>query len=396
VRPALRRLRAFAFGAAACLAASFALRIWVADVFAVRTPSMEPSIDGARGEWLLVRFGRAGIERFDLAVFTQPGDRAPIVKRVVALPGETVQIVGGDLLVDGERLAPSARWPVEVPVFDDRVQSVEDHFHLGSARAWQRVGDAWELDAFDVVAGSRAGTLGYHKLVGTGYLRPSGESVHGDVQVNDVFLTAVVEHFEGAGHVLFEVLEEGDQFQVRITRGADGLVFELHRLPAEVGAPDTLLARAGTDIAGDRPFEVRLGNADNCVRVLVDGRLVLDHTYPANRPYRGMTQTPEEAARGTGTVRKSIAPQAVLGGVGVRARFARIRVGRDLYYATSALLGEYADRARLALGPGEYFVLGDNTLDSVDGRRFGPLESERIVGRATAVVWPLGRVRGLP
>lgn len=391
----VRRLRTLALGAAGASALVFAFTTWIGDVFAVRTPSMEPSIDGQLGEWLFVRFGRGALERFDLAVFTRAGDRAPIVKRVVGLPGETVQIVGGDVLVDGERLAPSERWPVLVPVFDDRVQRVEEWFHLGSARAWVRDGERWRLDASDVVSGSRAGTIGFHKLVGTGYLRASGESVVSQVQANDVSLAVVVEQLEGDGHVLAEVLEEGDQFQLRVAKRADGLELELHRLPFEIGGAPTLVATATVPGAGARAFEVRLSNMDNRVQARIDGAVVLDWLYDKNRPYRGMTRTPEEEARGTGTVRKSIAPQATLGGVGVRATFARIRVARDLYYETGSLFGEYASGERLVLGPDEYFVLGDNTLDSVDGRRFGPLAVNEVVGRATRVVWPLSRWRSL-
>jgi signal peptidase I len=45
--------------------------------------------------------------------------------------------------------------------------------------------------------------------------------------------------------------------------------------------------------------------------------------------------------------------------------------------------------------PGEYYVLGDNRKDSEDSRFFGPIPRSLIVGRAVAVVWPLGHVKGL-
>ncbi|MGH9080879.1 MAG: signal peptidase I [Acidimicrobiales bacterium] len=44
---------------------------------------------------------------------------------------------------------------------------------------------------------------------------------------------------------------------------------------------------------------------------------------------------------------------------------------------------------------GEYFVMGDNRRDSEDSRFFGPIPKSLIVGRAVAVVWPLGHVKGL-
>jgi signal peptidase I len=45
--------------------------------------------------------------------------------------------------------------------------------------------------------------------------------------------------------------------------------------------------------------------------------------------------------------------------------------------------------------PGEYYVMGDNRRDSEDSRFFGPIPGSLIVGRAVAVVWPLGHIKGL-
>ncbi len=44
---------------------------------------------------------------------------------------------------------------------------------------------------------------------------------------------------------------------------------------------------------------------------------------------------------------------------------------------------------------GEYFVMGDNRVDSEDSRWFGPIPRSLIVGRAVAVVWPPSQVKGL-
>ncbi len=42
---------------------------------------------------------------------------------------------------------------------------------------------------------------------------------------------------------------------------------------------------------------------------------------------------------------------------------------------------------------GEYWVMGDNRNDSNDSHAWGPLRGDRIVGRAQAIFWPLGRIR---
>lgn len=43
----------------------------------------------------------------------------------------------------------------------------------------------------------------------------------------------------------------------------------------------------------------------------------------------------------------------------------------------------------------EYLVFGDNRPFSLDGRTFGPVAEDDIVGRAFVVVWPLGDARWL-
>jgi signal peptidase I len=47
------------------------------------------------------------------------------------------------------------------------------------------------------------------------------------------------------------------------------------------------------------------------------------------------------------------------------------------------------------LGPGEYFMLGDSRNGSFDSHLWGPLPSERLIGRAIYRVWPLRRAGGL-
>ena len=44
---------------------------------------------------------------------------------------------------------------------------------------------------------------------------------------------------------------------------------------------------------------------------------------------------------------------------------------------------------------GTYFIMGDNRSISLDSRVFGPVKKEQIVGKASFIIWPLNKIKGL-
>ncbi|MEZ5966633.1 MAG: S26 family signal peptidase [Planctomycetota bacterium] len=76
------------------------------------------------------------------------------------------------------------------------------------------------------------------------------------------------------------------------------------------------------------------------------------------------------------------------------ARVHRIRLFHDVHY-----LGEnqpWVGIKEYRIEPGQVFLLGDNSLDSVDSRARGPFPSTEVVGRPVAVIGPLRRAHWLP
>jgi signal peptidase I len=50
----------------------------------------------------------------------------------------------------------------------------------------------------------------------------------------------------------------------------------------------------------------------------------------------------------------------------------------------------------ITLGPDEYFVMGDNRVNSLDSRSFGPIAANQIVGRVVVRYWPLDQIEMYP
>ena len=77
--------------------------------------------------------------------------------------------------------------------------------------------------------------------------------------------------------------------------------------------------------------------------------------------------------------------------------------GKPLPEEVSGQGGYLAERDQSEFGPvtvpeGQYFMMGDNRLNSSDSRfpTLGTIPREQIIGRAFVVIWPLARLNNLP
>jgi signal peptidase I len=112
------------------------INVFVAQAMVVHGPSMEPTLyydERVVVEKLSYRLHSP--QRGDVVVVDVPGQDEPLIKRVMALPGETVEVRAGQVFIDGEPVEEP--WIAEFggPDYPPTVVPPEHVFILGDNRA---------------------------------------------------------------------------------------------------------------------------------------------------------------------------------------------------------------------------------------------------------------------
>jgi signal peptidase I len=92
---------------------AFLLRTFVIATYSIPSGSMEPTLQvGDRIVVDKLSYDLHGVDQGNIIVFSTPATEdcagppvADLVKRVIGLPGETISLSGGDVFIDGRRLA---------------------------------------------------------------------------------------------------------------------------------------------------------------------------------------------------------------------------------------------------------------------------------------------------
>ena len=352
------------------------LKVYVADVYRVDSGSMEPTIHGLTegGELVLVRYDREPeLARHDLVVLLRASEREPIVKRVVGLPGEELQVQGGDLLVDGQKLGPRQPRPAAIPIYESSLHPIAEHFELSGG--WV----AGESGVLSAQGG--AAQASWRSELNDDYLDPAGVRVPGRQAVGDAVLECrlKLDPTRSGGHCTLSLTEEGDLFELKVEPRAAGHT-RLSLTRRDEGGRDEQLGKAAISLG--EVATLRFANVDDALTVDANGARVLEVAGVANRPLVNAADPRLRHRR----------PRVTLTTLDLALEVEELRILRDLHY------GEFGDigvQKPVRLGNGEYFCLGDHSSESVDGRTFGPVQQAEILGLPEAVVWPLSRARQL-
>lgn len=134
------------------------INVFMAQAMVVQGPSMQPNLyldHRVMVEKITYRFIH-GPRRGDVVIVEVQGEEEPLIKRVVALSGETVEVRGGQVFINGQLLEES--WttqqggpsypstvvpPLHIFVLGDNRASSRDSRSFGPVSVDQIVGRAW-------------------------------------------------------------------------------------------------------------------------------------------------------------------------------------------------------------------------------------------------------------
>ncbi|MFA6133436.1 MAG: signal peptidase I [Phycisphaerae bacterium] len=353
---------------------------------------------------------------WDVVVFRNPqNNRENYIKRLIGLPGETIEIVHGDIFVSKSPTGPreirrkpapaqEAMWQT---VFDNDYQIDRDYLRRADCPQWEaQPAGGWELSeqgrAFTAKASPEAREL---------VLRPTGDTFlprygynpePGEMQfVNrnsdictDLKLSATFKpRSDGAGVAM--ILSSFENcFRAEIAPdGAARLMYQ-----PTASAPDSWKELAAVKLPpfqAGRCYQLAMANVDLSLRLWVDGREVLRVTDGYPMTPKALKQRMEEAS-----IRPVPQPEVRVQAWGAESEICHLSLMRDVYYTfmptssagagdLSTPLGDFAARLGVTRGSAgwgttghpitlaehpenhdldEFYVLGDNSPMSLDSR----------------------------
>jgi signal peptidase I len=347
-------------------------------------------------------------KQWDVVVFKNPLNPSEnYIKRLVGLGGQTVEIIDGDVYIDGQISRKPAKVQDELwmPVYDNDYQPVRPKQGLFNGHEWDQplrsvAESQWKLDRQSPTrfrlegAPEQIHTMVYDTSIGNDF---RATYAYGDVQdyrnmpyCSDLMVRLYAKRQTGPGVIGIEMSKYETKYRARVdTMGS--MVIE----KVAAGEEPEELAQRQIDLADeDGPRLVRFANVDHEL-IFEFGDEKLSHDLG-----RG--------AQDAGERRVDIEPVVKVFGSG-KIELSHVAIFRDIHYtgrkyANSREVGRAVEGNPLKLEADEFFVLGDNSPNSEDGRwwgargkgnngisyREGIVPRDYLVGKALFVYWPSG------
>ncbi|MEM7235720.1 MAG: signal peptidase I, partial [Planctomycetota bacterium] len=331
-------------------------------------------------------------KRWDVIVF-EFDQWKNYIKRLVALPGETVRLHDGDLYINGkiERKTdhPFVQDEMWLQVSDSNVveNGLNDPAWSSKGTTWapQQERTRWSIN--HTAASGAPAALNYNRSFDN-YLNYNlarhGVGGRNHTQIGDKLVRFEISGVEGSGWLGCEIGDGDYTFLLTLPVGSATGNASIFRIENEWTAEGPVAHPSG--LRSDLPdFRLAKGTSTTIDFENVDDRLVI--RVGGDEIVRlDYVSTPDiddpPRAENRSTLR--------LLGSDVRATIQSIEVFQDLYYIGEGNFRSFATERwkGITLGEGQYLAMGDNSASSSDGRFWGYVPESNLMGKALLVFWP--------
>jgi type IV secretory pathway protease TraF len=369
-----------------------------------------PALDGDRVLVDRSAFRCRSPHRWEPVAFRSPSKASDVVvKRVVGLPGEAIEIRDGDIYADGriQRKSLAEQRAMAILVHDS---ASEDRSH-GALKRWrpeyEAQGSTWKNKDGRFVwtnphisdGGLDVDWLGYHPI----QLKPGSSTEMVEAQVSDICgynqtqsrleLNPVRDlafscrlRAEKCRLILVEAYDSGVTFWLR---------FDITYRQVQLYRDDwRLLVVAPCEFRGVADgARLYVSLIDQQVCAAWNDEVLINYPYERSE-LKHLAQVAAEQPRFRGprhAASAALCPFHISSSWGEMLEVWDLRLERDIYYTPPPPAPWGMGETKARLGPGEYFVLGDNSPQSRDSRwhDFGPgIPEHLLIGKPFLVYFP--------
>jgi signal peptidase I len=361
-------------------------------------PSLKPSL---------------GPQRWDVVVFKNPSDpNINFIKRLIGLPGEKIEIIQGDIYVNDKivRKTSTADESLWFIVYDnDFLPARRDHVDPRDLPMWSPATQAdaqyWpntnRVLVFKGQGKNTSSSIAFTGQTRDFYAYDDPDSrLSGNYIVSDLKMELVLDLREGQGQLDLVLSKFDDVFIARIDTTGKAQLLKTTRANYEqnLAKPELLSEKDIPEVEAETPMPITFENVDYRVQLKIDGNVVLETTDEQYQPKVDVLRDkPSER----------VAPIVRITAHDFSAQLWHVKLFRDIYYLPVRIQhGSLADPNNL--GPNDYFVLGDNSPESMDSRlwfqvgphltdryrqghyQLGTVPADQMIGKAFFVYWPAG------
>ncbi len=347
------------------LIAVFMLKILFIESFQIPTTSMEPTLvgDPRCGDRILVNkiiYQYQELQRWDVIVFQYPLNQSiSFIKRLVGLPGENLSIKNGNIYINEKilRKPPSIQKLLQYSIFDLSKNAYEEYW-ITQEKNWNYSNKELKLVTEDL------SFLTYSKSIVNEF-----QPFQDDYFYNRKNPARIVggSHRVGEIELDFSVLPKKNGTVVsQLRSGNFRWMLELSCDPKQSSHIFQYLGEStepSLDIVSPiflsslQISHIRFQNFDEMLEVFVNQEKIFELDYAL--PLKESSNITYEVS-------------IKLGGKSGEFVFSNIRLYRDIYYSAQRYLWSGVENWQIPSGC--YFVLGDNSSDSVDSREWSKFQ----------------------